>query len=55
MAKFVRSFVKIQLTAQNAQNEADSLTCDGFNGFTGDRLANEIILDEAGGLRRDLH
>lgn len=32
-----------------------SLTCDGFNRFTGDRLADEIILNEAGGLRRDLH
>lgn len=32
-----------------------NLTCNGFNGFTGDRLAGEIILDEAGGLRRDLH
>lgn len=32
-----------------------SLTCDGFNRFTGDRLADEIILNEAGGLRGDLH
>ncbi len=32
-----------------------SLTGDGFNRFTGDRLADEIILNEAGGLRRDLH
>lgn len=32
-----------------------SLTCDGFNCFTGDRLADKIILNEAGGLRGDLH
>ena len=31
------------------------LTSDGFNCLTGDRLANKIILNEAGGLRRDLH
>lgn len=31
------------------------LTCNGFNGFAWDRLTNEIILNKAGRLRRDLH
>ena len=32
-----------------------SLTGDGLDGFTGDRLSDEIILNEAGGLGGHLH
>lgn len=30
-------------------------TCDGFDGLTGNGLANEVILDQAGRLWRNLH
>lgn len=38
-----------------AKVQTKGLTCDWLNGFAGHGLANEIILNEAGGLGRNLH
>lgn len=38
-----------------AKLQKKGLTCDWLNGFAGHGLANEVILNEAGGLGRNLH
>lgn len=42
-------------TFRVAKVQTKGLTCDWLNGFAGHGLANEIILNKAGGLRRNLH
>lgn len=42
-------------TFRVAKVQTKGLTCDWLNGFAGHGLANEIILNKAGGLGRNLH
>lgn len=41
--------------ARQREGGRERPTCDGFDGLAGDSLADEVVLDQAGRLWRNLH